>query len=178
MKISFLLSEKKREIAKTWFDLIVETYPQDTANFLKTQKNRFGNPVGYTITEGIDVVLEELSGEMDFTRVSRYLDNIIRIRAIQDFTPSQAVGFIFLLKKVIREELADEIREKQLFNDLLMIESQIDQLANVSFDMYMASREKIYKLRANELKNRTSRILKMSNMFKETEVEEKDTSGF
>jgi hypothetical protein len=161
MRISLLLSEKKHKISKTWFDLIVETYPQDTANFLKTQKNRFGNPVGYTISEGIDVVLEELSGEIDFERVSRYLDNIIRIRAIQDFTPSQAVGFMFLLKKVIREELADEIRKDQLFDELLLIESQIDQLANISFDMYMASREKIYKLRANELKNRTSRILKM-----------------
>jgi len=144
---------------------------------LKTQKNRFGNPVGYAISEVIDVILEELSGEMDVARVSRYLDNIIRIRAIQDFTPSRAVAFIFLLKKVIREELADEIREQQLFDELLMIESRIDQLANVSFDMYMASREKIYKLRANELRNQTSRMLKVSNMVKETEVEEKNSAG-
>jgi hypothetical protein len=178
MRIGLLLSEKKHEIAKTWFDLIVETYPQDTANFLKTQKNRFGNPVGFTISEGIDAILGELSGELDLARVSPYLDNIIRIRAIQDFTPSQAVGFIFLLKKVIWEALASEIRKNQLFDELLVIESQIDQLANVSFDMYIACREKIYKLRANELRNRTSRILKMSNMFKDTEAEEKDTAGF
>lgn len=177
MKISLLLSEKKHEISKKWFDLIVGTYPHDTANFLKTQKNRFGNPVGHTISEMVDVVLEELTGEIDFTRVCRYLDSIIRIRAIQDFTPSQAVAFIFFLKKVIREELADEIHEHQLFDELLVIESQIDQLANVSFDMYMASREKIYKLRANELRNRTSRMLKVSNMFKETEVEKKDAAG-
>jgi len=177
MKIGLLLSEKKREISKTWFDLIVETYPQDTANFLKTQKNRFGNPVGFTISEGIDVILEELSGDMDFAKVAQYLDSIIRIRAIQDFTPSQAVGFIFLLKKVIREELAKEIREDQLFDEVLTIESRIDQIANLSFDMYMACREKIYKLRANELRNRTSRILKVSNMFKEEEVEEEGTTG-
>ena len=86
--------------------------------------------------------------------------------------------YLFLLKKVIREALVNEIRENQLYDELLMIESQIDQLANVSFDMYMTSREKIYKLRANELRNQTSRILKMSNMFKETDVEEKDTAGF
>ena len=30
------------------------------------------------------------------------LDGIIRIRSIQDFTPSEAVGFIFDLKTVIR----------------------------------------------------------------------------
>jgi len=177
MKIGLLLSEKKHEILKKWFALIVETYPQDTANFLKTQKNRFGNPVGYAISEGIDVVLKELSGGMDFARVSRYLDNIIRIRAIQDFTPSQAISFIFLLKKVVREELAEEIHKHQMFDELLMVESRIDQMAYVSFDLYMANREKMYKLRANELKNRTSRIMKVSNMFKEAEVEEKDTAG-
>jgi len=177
MKISLLLSEKKHEILKKWFDLIVETYPQDTSNFLKTQKNRFTNPVGYTISEGIDVVLEELSGGMDFARVSRYLDNIIRIRAIQDFTPSQAVSFIFLLKKVVREELAEEIHELQLFDELLMVESRIDQMAYVSFDLFMANREKMYKLRASELKNRTSRIMKVSKMFNEAEVEKADTAG-
>ncbi|MEW6600016.1 MAG: RsbRD N-terminal domain-containing protein [Nitrospirota bacterium] len=179
MKICRLLSEKKHEISKTWFDLITKTYPQDTANFLKTQKNRFGNPVGYTISEGIDVILEELTGDIDFARVSQYLDNIIRIRAIQDFTPSQAISFIFLLKKVIREELIEQIHEHELFDELLMIESRIDQLAYVSFDMYMANREKIYKLRANELKNRTSRIMKISNMFQEDEeVEKKGQAGF
>jgi hypothetical protein len=178
MRISLLLSEKKQEISKTWFDLIVETYPQDTANFLKTQKNRFGNPVGYTISEGIEVVLEELSVGLEVERVSPFLDNIIRIRAIQDFTPSQAISFIFLLKKVLRKELAKEIREQQLFEELLMIESKIDELANISFDIYMTCREKIYRLKANELRNQTSRILKQSNMFKEVEVEEKDTADF
>ena len=177
MRISLLLSEKKQAILKKWFDLILETYPQDTANFLRTQKNRFGNPVGHTISEGIEVVLEELSGGMDLERVTPFLDNIIRIRAIQDFTPSQAISFIFLLKKVLREELPNEINERQAFEELLMIEAKIDVLANVSFDIYMKCREKIYKLKANELRNRTSRILKMSNMFKETEGEEKDTAG-
>lgn len=178
MKIGLLLSEKKREISKTWFDLISETYPPDTASFLKSQKNRFGNPVGYTISEGIEVVLEELSGGMDFVRIAPFLDSIIRIRAIQDFAPSQALSFIFLLKKVIRKELANEIREQQMFEELLMIESKIDELANISFDIYMTCREKIYRLKANELRSQTSRILKRSNMFNEAEVAEKDTAGF
>ncbi len=176
MRIRLLLSEKKQKILQKWFDLILETYPPDTASFLKSQKNRFGNPVGHTISEGIEVILEELSGGMDFERVSPFLDSIIRIRAIQDFTPSQALSFIFLLKKVIREELANEIREHQLLEELLVIESKIDALANISFDIYMKCREKIYKLKANDLRNRTSRLLKMSNMFQE--VEEKDTAGF
>jgi hypothetical protein len=110
MKINHVLAEKKQEILKKWFNLILETYPSDTAQFLKEQKNRFHNPVGHTISEGIDCIFEELLGGMDSDRISLFLDNMIRIRALQDFTPSQAIGFIFILKKVMREELANEAR--------------------------------------------------------------------
>jgi hypothetical protein len=34
--------------------------------------------------------------------VSTFLDGIVRIRAVQNFAPSEAVAFIFHLKKVIR----------------------------------------------------------------------------
>jgi hypothetical protein len=121
MEINLLLLENKQKILKKWFDLISETYPPDTTSFLKGQKNRFDNPVGYTISEGIEVLFEELLRGVDYDRVSPFLDNIIRIRAIQDFTPSQALGFVFLLKKVIREELANEIREHQMFEELLTL---------------------------------------------------------
>ncbi len=177
MRISLLLLEKKPKILKKWFDLILETYPSDTANFLKGQKNRFGNPVGHTIFEGIEGILEELLQGKDADRISAFLDNIIRIRAIQNFSPSQAVSFIFLLKKVIREELANEIREHQMHEELFMLESKIDELISISFDIYIKYREKIYKMRANELLNRTSRLLKRSNMFKELEVEDRGTAG-
>jgi hypothetical protein len=178
MKIIVHLLEKKSEILKQWFDLILETYPADTAHFLKRQKNRFDNPVGSTISEGIEGLFEELLQLIESDRVSLFLENIIRIRAIQDFTPSQALGFIFLLKKVIREELANEIREHQMFEELLTLESKIDDLANISFDIYVKYREKIYKMRAHELRNRTSRILKRTKMFKDIEAEEKGTAGF
>ncbi len=170
MKINILLLEKKQIILKKWFDLILETYSPDTTSFLKKQKNRFDNPVGYTISEGIEGLFEEFLQEMDSDRVSTFLDNIIRIRAIQDFTPSQALSFIFLLKKVIREELANEIREHQMFEELLTLESKIDDLTNISFDIYMKCREKIYELKANELRNMTFRLLERANLI--TEIQE------
>ena len=177
MKISSLLLEKKPKLLKKWFDLILETYPPDTAIFLKGQKNRFANPVGHTIFEGTEGILDQLLQGNDADSISAFLDNIIRIRAIQNFTPSQAVGFIFLLKKAIRAELANEIREQQMHEELFMLESKIDELISISFDIYIKYREKIYKMRANELINRTSRLLKRSNMFKELEVEDRGTAG-
>ncbi|MDI6814817.1 MAG: RsbRD N-terminal domain-containing protein, partial [Dehalococcoidales bacterium] len=97
----------------------MNTYPSDTSRFLKQEKDRFLNPVGYTISQEIGAVYEELLQGMDFGKLSASLDNIIRIRSVQDFSPSQAIAFIFLLKKAIRDELGNEIRENQLFEELL-----------------------------------------------------------
>ena len=49
MRLNNLLSQKKAAITKKWFALVIETYPSDTAKFLKSQKNPFANPVGMVI---------------------------------------------------------------------------------------------------------------------------------
>src|SRR4030065_2285798 len=162
-----LLLEKRSEILKKWFDLIIETYPEETANFLKSQKNQFNNPVGHAIFEGIEEIFKEVLGEPAPDKVAVYLDNIIRIRAIQEFSPSKALSFLFLLKKVIRPEVMNETSEYHILEELSVIESRIDDLVNISFDIYMQCREKIYELKANEVKNWTYRLLQNTNMVKE-----------
>ncbi|MFZ6016906.1 MAG: RsbRD N-terminal domain-containing protein [Nitrospirota bacterium] len=174
MELKNLLSEKKSVILKRWFDVITETYSADTSNFLKNQKNQFTNPVGYTVSQGIEGLFDELLNGMDSEKVSPLLDNIIRIRAVQDFSPSQAIGFVFLLKKVIRKELAKEVREDGLSEELLTLESRIDDLALLSFDIYMKCREKIYELKANEVRNRTFGLLKRANLLYELKEQEMD----
>jgi len=177
MKINLFLIEKKPEILKKWFDLILETYPPETARFLQSQKNRFANPVGHTISEGIESIFEEFLQGMNSDKISPFLDNIIRIRAIQNFPPSQALSFIFLLKKVIREELADDIREHRMFEELLTLESRIDVLSGISFDIYMKCREKLYELKANELKSLTYKILQRPNTATEVNTDETKVAG-
>src|SRR4030042_2596299 len=98
MKLKELLHKKRSAILKKWFDIIVETYPAETALFLKNKKNRFANPVGSIIFEGIENIFDEILQGINSERVYPFLDNIIRVRAVQDFLPSQATSFIFLLK--------------------------------------------------------------------------------
>ncbi|MCL0091586.1 RsbRD N-terminal domain-containing protein, partial [Dehalococcoidales bacterium] len=126
------------------------------------EKDRFANPVGYTISKEIEVLYEELIDGMNFDKLSTSLDNIIKIRAVQDFSPSQAIAFIFLLKKAVKEELADEIGG----NWWLKFESRIDKLALLAFDIYMKCREKIYQIKVNKVKAETERALKLSKVMK------------
>jgi len=74
------LSEKREEILKRWVERILETYPVDAQDFLKSQKNQFANPVGRTVYEGISSLLDELSGTAQPERKSPSLDRMIRIR--------------------------------------------------------------------------------------------------
>jgi hypothetical protein len=174
MRLNNLLAQRKTAIIKNWFTLAVETYPPDTASFLKRQKDPFANPVGRTISLGLETLFNELLKEMDHEIITSFLDPIIRIRAIQNFSPAQAVSFIFLLKKTIRENIKKEVLEEQLFNELLLFESKIDKLALIAFNIYVQCKEKIYDLKANEMRNTTYKAFKRAGLVREMPVDEPD----
>jgi hypothetical protein len=172
-----LLKKQRSSIIEKWFDSIIESYPADTAEFLK-RKGGFANPVGQTASQGIQDIFDGLLLDADPSEIAPFLDSIIRVRAVQDFSPSQAVNFIFLLKKIIRDEISSNLRESTLRVELDEMESKIDILALLSFDIFMKCREKLYDLKANELRDRTLWLLKKSNLLTETpdETEELGSS--
>lgn len=162
-----ILTLRKRAILERWYEQILALYPPETARFFREEKDRFANPVGTTIYQGLEGLYEELlkginGGEINRERAGGHLDNIIRIRAIQDFSPSQALAFIFQLKRVIRQELAGTLQEKSL--SLQELEDRLDNLALLAFDIYMQCREQLYDLRVKEFKNRTARLLQRANL--------------
>lgn len=167
MDLRNLLHKKRSRIVKKWCDIVLETYPQESQSFFKRQKDRFANPVGQTISEGIASIYDELLEKRDSDKISLFLDNIIRVRAIQDFSPSEAIGFVFGLKKIIKEELEDEIQDGQFTEELAAFDSRIDALGLLSFDIYAACREKIADIRVNEIKRRSSTLLKMTGLVYE-----------
>jgi len=153
--INELLNKKKSAIVRNWIELILDSYPAEAANFLKLKKNQFSNPIGYTITTNAEKIFDELINKRDFGNIKSLLDEIIKIRAVQSFFPSQAVGFLLDLKKVIRDELKVELAEKIVSDELTNFELIIDQVMLIGFDLYMESREKIFKIRVNEIRSKS-----------------------
>ena len=164
MQIATLLSQKKAAILGRWLAMIYESYPPETAIFLRKEKNRFDNPAGYRISEGLEGLYGALLQEMERDQILTWLDEIIRIRALQDFAPSQALAFIFLLKNVIRQELAEEIQTENLAAEVLELESRIDGLALLGFDVYVKRREKLHEIRTGEVKARISAFMRKSGL--------------
>lgn len=172
-----LIQNNKSQIIKGWFDATIQTYAPDTAQFFKGQKDQFGNPVGSITSQGIAFLLDQLLDTWDAEAVKAYLDPIIRIRAIQDFSPSQATGFILLLKKVLRDNLANELQNDANALQLLAFESKIDQLCLLAFDLYMDCKEKIYELSANETRNRTFRAFERAGLITDVSSKPKKIKG-
>lgn len=157
-----LLEKNKKQILKRWSDLIFHSYPPETAQFLAKQSNEFSNPVGSCINRGVDGILEWIlvgAPVEKMPEVDALLDDIVRIRAVQQFSASDAVIFVFLLKKAVRDTLSRDIRDPNLVDELYQLDCTVDQLALTAFNIYMKCREKLFEIRATELRNRTSRIL-------------------
>jgi hypothetical protein len=167
-----LLLEKKSDVLKKWLNLLFESYPAEASSFLKKEKDPFANPAAYEFQQGLGGIYEALLGEMDSDSLSAFLDQIVRIRAIQELSPSRAIAFIFLLKNVLRETLGEGIRQNGMFEDLSELESRIDGLALLSFDVYMNRREKIYQMRIDEVKRRVGALLRRTGLTCELEEEE------
>jgi hypothetical protein len=92
---------------------------------------------------------------------------MIRIRAIQNFTASEAVSFIFDLKKVVRKMLDREICDQNLTEELRAYEDLIDKLGLIAFDVYMKCREKIFEIKATEFRNRHYSAFRRAGLISE-----------
>ena len=99
MALKNLLLQNQSAILERWFNLILETYPANTAALMRKEKNRFANPVGVTISREIEALFKGLLENKGSEELAASLIAILKIRSVQDFRPSQAVGFILLLEK-------------------------------------------------------------------------------
>jgi hypothetical protein len=155
-----LLSEHKDRVIARWSDFVVRSYPADARQFLTSQKNRFANPVGASIYEGLAGLYEGLVRGDDLTpeRIVEPLDRIVRVRAVQEFSPSQAVEFIFFLKQAVRETLGQHLQGAAAQEELAGWEARIDRVALLAFDLYMQCAKTVFEIRCNEIKNSTARL--------------------
>jgi hypothetical protein len=165
MSLEKLLQQKKSVILERWFDSILETYPSDTKHFLRTKKDQFENPVAHRISSGVEGIFDRILNDEKAEEASLFLDKIIRIRAVQDYSPSQALAFIFDLKRLVREVVAEDTPEGQLSEELWRLEQKIDEMGLLALDIYMKCREEIYELRVNEIKRSVSRLIERANMI-------------
>jgi len=175
MMMQDLFKKNKVVILERWFDLILETYPANTATMMRKDKNQFTNPVGSTLSREIEVLFKNLCEGSQDEKCQSSLDSILKIRSVQDFSPSKAVGFIFLLKRAIGETLKNEICKESVMDEWLRFQSRVDNLALQAFDIYMDCREKICEIRIKQARAEKEMAFRM--MERMTPSKEKKQKG-
>ena len=154
MKLPEILQDKKNKILSVWIDKTLDSYI--SPGFFKKSRDTIANPVGSNIRDGLTTVFELLVQGEALEKIVPSLEKIIRIRAVQEFTPSQAVAPFLELKWVIRQILSEDAKTRALMQDMDSIDCEIERIALAAFDIYVNCREDIYKVRMKEVKSGNS----------------------
>lgn len=152
MELIEALTSKKNAILALWIERTLDSYSSPT--FFKNSKDPFANPVGSNISDGLSSIFNLLLSAAEPQAYAKALDQVVRIRAVQEFSPSQALSPFLELKWVIRQILSADRACKPLQGsaDLDILDCAIDRVALAAFDVYTQCREQLYQNRIRELK--------------------------
>ena len=158
------LLQHRAEILTEWYDGILAEYPKETARFLKRQQDPHANPVGAGLREELAPLFDELVTEWNRERVAASLDRILRVRAVQDFSPSGAVSFLFALKRLLRRHCTSDAVSAE--NDLETLQFRFDEMVLMAFDAYSRCREQVFDIRVKEIRNLSLNRLERLNEWR------------
>lgn len=162
-RLSELLGGRRDALLGAWRRRILAAYPEETQAFLTEKKDPFGNPVGAALEEGTAAILAYLIDGGDRDELGGSLQHLVRIRAVQQFSPAQAVGFVFQLKDVVRGELGGSLSSEALFGELLAFESRIDDVTMVCMELYTEAREQLYRSQLKSVHRQSYKLVERMN---------------
>jgi hypothetical protein len=155
-----VINQKRRAVLERWFDLVVDTYASDASRFMKTVENEIANPVGRTYRREMEALFDGLMRGAADDEISQAIEGIVKIRAVQDFAPSEGVAFVFLLKRALGETLGLASLGAGHLRGMRELEARIDRVALLAFDIYEGCMRRIYDIRVNEFKRANYMLLR------------------
>ncbi len=165
----------RTELLEEWLAAVLGGYPPEAARQMTRDRDPFRNPSGHLLRQNLAVLLEAVLREKGHPDAARALEDLVRLRAVQDFTASQAVAFLLPLKPILAKAIAvghpavSEIVSPPALGRAssaatacrsrdrcgTVYDDRIDQLVLLASDLYVNCREKMHELRANEARRRT-----------------------
>ena len=153
----------KEAMVTRWVGIVHGTYPFETIGFLRTNSNQFANPVGYRTEAAAKALIDILfTDHPEEATLQKAVDEIIRVRAIQNFPPETAVGVVFALKDIVREVVSASGQGAACLLALLALESRIDAVALMAFGAYARHRERLHLLKVEEYKRSHSQLMRLA----------------
>ena len=131
MNVQKIFREQRAAIVEGWINAVYSTYPLQTTGFLRTKNDPFTNPVGDMTKEAAGLIYDVIAGEhVTPQKIKHALDRFVRLRAVQQYTPSQGLGVFFL------------------------------SVTLLAFDLYSAARETLAETRIAEIRNQHAQLVR------------------
>ncbi len=147
-----VLRRRAEAIEQRWSEEALRVYSPEAFRVFDRQRDRFANPVGHSLRAGIRDAFRALLEDAGTEALRAALDGIVSIRAVQELSASEAVGFVFALKRIVREEIGDAVADPGAAGEMAALDAGIDRAALTAFDLYVAHRQRLYEVRVAELK--------------------------
>jgi hypothetical protein len=153
MNIIEYLKTNNIVILDRWIDKVLSSYAPESKQILKNNQNQFANPIGYNVAQGLRDFYKAFCDEEDPAKSVAAVEPLIKVRAVQDFSPAQALSFIFDFKQIVAEEYRKAKGATFDPAEWLAFAGRVDMMALKIFDVYLACRERIFQVRINEIQS-------------------------
>jgi hypothetical protein len=158
MTLKDLLAAKKEEILQRWLDRILEDYPPDTRSFFRETESLYSNPVGFTLRKGMEGIIDRILRPLSAEEARVILEPVMKVRAVENLSPSQRMKFILPLGVVLAEIMREEGRKDLWGHEWMELNSEISRLALLSRKLFSESREKVNQLRIKESEKKEGEV--------------------
>jgi hypothetical protein len=156
-----LCRTEREEILAKWSEAVSASYPLDMAGFARTLEDPFRNPGGHAIRLALEDIYTAVSGGLSSENLLRNsMEMFVKLRAVQNFTPVQALGVVYLLKPLLRERVLPACLQNGLLDEYLEAESRLDAAALLACDIYVASRERVFEERVGEIRRQHAQLVR------------------
>ena len=144
-------SKQRGALLKAWYDTTMKSYFPATDEAFR-RNTGFANPVGQAFQESMATILDGLVAGSDAADFAAPLDRIVRVLAVQGLPAGVAIRFLSVLRNLLEKNTELAVSEKKQWL------ARLDELAELSVEIWCECRETLSQLRINELRNRIQQL--------------------
>jgi hypothetical protein len=141
-------SVHRSAILDAWATRVFDEYPGATRLSLRAETDPFRNPVGAAVRDALPRLYDQIVGDMDRDTLIAALDDIIRIRIVQDFPSARAGSFVPELKAVAHDAARDALIAIE--PAVSTVDDRIGQVGLLATEVLARCRQRLADVRANE----------------------------
>jgi len=150
MNFKDFIGKNKERLLEEWFLWLVDHYPEPSKKFISQKDKPFTNPVGYNLFQNLKKLLFTISsGEIESQEFNSSLEEILKIRAVQDLSYWRSANIFRFLWDNFNVNLPED---KNIESYKADVEYYL-RISEKAFETFISIREKIAQIQREEIRN-------------------------